>query len=513
MFGDKSKISSLVAIVLAGYYSQQALAAPFPDVDSMLEAIRPNAAINAPELNSLIIALDALPTEQQKFDALQSLIPTADGGLRAASEGPMRQILSVLNDRLIKVTQESGISGGDETGNEAEKEAEKATEAVTEKAQTQSTQTDNAQSDSTQTVDSAKETSKIEQKSETVKEKVETLTQSKEKTNHHEHKSDAKTASVATDKKEADTKESEINTADEEASASAKADETPKEIVHGAWIQVLGSNIGQDIRGQIPGYDANVWGIVIGRDYLICPQLAVGAAMGYQHALVDQRNISGSSLDIKRFQGTLYAGYRFKCPFYLNGALTYAHNDYDNNRNILVPPVGGVPFVRISQADFDADEFNAYLETGYTWSRGNFRAIPKIMLMYSYYDFDHYFEKDAFGLNLYVRYHDMSFLPLGAGFKLEYQNEFEKAYVVPEIHAYAFHDFINDKQVATALFTGGGFEFLNQGVNAAKNSIEVGAGIAVHSYRNTAVVVQYDYAARSDYHRHQAFVKVRHEWA
>ena len=107
----------------------------------------------------------------------------------------------------------------------------------------------------------------------------------------------------------------------------------------------------------------------------------------------------------------------------------------------------------------------------------------------------------------------MEFLPLGAGIKLEYQNEFEKAYVVPEIHAYAFHDFSNDKQIAAALFTAGGFEFLNQGVSPSENSIEVGAGIAVHSYQNTSVTLQYDYASRSDYHRHAAFIKVRHEWA
>jgi uncharacterized protein with beta-barrel porin domain len=122
-------------------------------------------------------------------------------------------------------------------------------------------------------------------------------------------------------------------------------------------------------------------------------------------------------------------------------------------------------------------------------------------------------EKNAFGYDLYVKYHKMNFFPLGAGVKLQYINEFEQADVVPEIHAYAFHDFSPDKQTAIASFTAGGFQFLSQGAAPAANSIEVGAGIAVHSYQHTAVVFQYDFAARNDYHRHAAFIKVRHEWA
>ncbi len=107
----------------------------------------------------------------------------------------------------------------------------------------------------------------------------------------------------------------------------------------------------------------------------------------------------------------------------------------------------------------------------------------------------------------------MNFMPLGLGVKLEYENQFERAYVVPEIHAYAFHDFINDAQTATALFTGGGFEFLSQGATPASNSIEVGGGFAVHSDTNVQVIIQYDYAARNEYHRNQGFIKIRYEWA
>lgn len=449
---DNTKISSLWAILLASFSSQ--VLAVYPDVASMLEAVRPTAAVTAPELNALIIAIDALPTAQQKFDALQTLIPSADGSLRAASEGPMNQMYAVINDRLLRVAHETGLSSGDE---------------VKAKSPNGKPET-NGKPD------------KLNGKEPTVKE--------------------AKTANDTT-------------TAD--ASATPSADPVtdlvlPEDISKGAWIQILGNNTGQSNRDFVPGYDADVAGIFIGRDFLF-ENLILGIAGGYSYADVDSRGPSGSFMDIKRFQGTLYGGISFECPFYIHTAFTLARNDYDTDRKILVPPVGGVPFVRIAWSDFSGWETDAYLETGFVWKKGYFRAIPKIMLAYSYQHFDGYVEQDAFGLDLYVKYESMYNLPVSAGLKLEYENHFDAAYVVPEIHAYASHDFVNDNQIATALFTGGGFEFLSQGAVPDSTSFQIGAGLAVHSYKNTGVIMQYDYVGRDDYHRHQAFIKVRHEWA
>ncbi|MBS0285780.1 MAG: autotransporter outer membrane beta-barrel domain-containing protein [Proteobacteria bacterium] len=436
---DKIKISSLWAIVLASA-SLPSYALVYPDVGSMLQALQPTAAVTAPELNDLIIALNALPTEQQRFDALQTLIPSADGSLRAASEGPMRQMESVLYDRLIRIKTASGVSSGDEVDTEKNKDKPKA-----------------------------------KAKDGDVPDKISELIES--------------------------TNGETVTTTD------------TAEIDKGVWAQLVGNNTGQDERYTVPGYDADVLGILVGRDHLFSPNFMVGLAGGFVHADVESRGPSGSFLDIKRYQLTMYAGLTFERPFFLNGSFTVAYNDYDNNRNILVPPVGGEPFVRIAWADFGAWETNAHVETGYRYECGHFHAIPKVMLTFSQFNINGYFERDAFGLDLYAKYQDMTFVPLGAGIKLEYQNEFEKAYVTPEIHAYAFHDFSHDAQTATALFTGGGFDFLSQGAEPASNSFEVGAGIAVHSYVNTTVIIQYDYAARSDYHRHAAFIKVRHEWA
>ncbi len=391
----------------------------------------------------------------------------------------MRQMESVLYDRLIRVKKESGVSSGDEP--------HKPVSAIKTTAKDKLHKTEEAKA--------------VEAKVEAPKAEASKAVDPKAK----EHKAEEPKVEAPV---------AQENTVEEQPVAQASAtDEPPKEITKGVWIQLLGNNTGQGFRNDIPGYDADVLGLLIGRDKLVTPNLTVGLAIGYTHADVDSRGPSGSTLDIKRFQGTLYAGYQFDRPFFLHGSFTVAKNDYDNDRYILVPPVGGVPFVRIAWSDFDAIELGGHIETGYVWQCGHFRAVPKVMLSYSFYNFDKYVEDDAFGLDLFTRYHNMNFLPLGLGVKLEYQNEFERAYVVPEIHAYGFHDFLNDAQTSTSLFTGGGFEFLSQGATPAANSIEVGAGFAVHSDTNIAVIIQYDYAARNEYHRNQGFIKVRYEWA
>ncbi|MBS0290544.1 MAG: autotransporter domain-containing protein [Proteobacteria bacterium] len=528
------KKSSLWALLLASVCSQTL--AVYPDVGSMLDALAPTAAVTAPELNTLIIAINALPTYQQKFDALQTLIPSADGSLIAASEGPMRQMQSVLYDRLVRVKKnDTGISSGDDqhdvtpkhsiaqtkqsTDKVKDTETKKAEIADKGKGTTAAKQSESKlevkKSEAPQKTENHKEAVADQKKENKVTEKTEVKAEAKPEAEANaeakpetEAKIEDQTTSSETVKIENETTDSESETTTAEVKVI-----NPADIKKGVWIQLLGNNTGQDWRDNVPGYDADVLGVLIGRDHLFTPNLTVGLAIGYVHSDVDSRGPSGSFLEIKRFQGTLYAGYNYCCPFFLHGSLTVAYNDYDNNRYILVPPVGGVPFVRIAWSEFDAWEANAHIETGYKWVCGGFHAIPKVMLTYSHFDLSGYVEQDAFGLDLDVKYNDMTFFPLGLGLKLEYQNEFEKAYVVPEIHAYYFHDFSRDPQTATALFTGGGFEFLSQGAPPGADSYEVGAGIAVHSDTNTGVIIQYDYAARSDYHRHCAFIKVRYEWA
>ena len=409
----------LLAMALSGFVSTSH--ATYPNLASMLEAFAPDAPTQSPDLNTLILSINSLaPFPAVQNDALLTLVPLADGSLRAASDGPMWQILSVIAERLLTI--EKGVETGYAAG-------------------------------------------------------------------------DANDVKTTPAKKEVDL---------------AQADK-----VHAVWGQLLGDHLYQKIREGLPAYSANVAGGVIARDLFLDPNFILGVAAAFQHARVDQQDLSGSNFTIDRYQGTVYGRYHF-CgwPAYMVGAVTLPANRYDNSRYILVvPTAGNQSYSVISNSEFTGWEADVYVESGYVWKCGNFRAIPKAFFIYSHLDVDSYIESDAFALNLTVKYQDMDELMLGGGFKFDYKNRFQNAYVIPEFHAYYFYDFENDSQTATAQFFSGGYAFLSQGFTPSPNSYDVGASLAVHSYRNTVVKIEYDYTARTDYQRHGAFVKIRYEWA
>lgn len=460
-------------------------AATFPDVDSMLQSYRPIAQIAAPQIYTLTLALDAArPFGQTRQDILLTLVPLADGSLWAASEGPMRQVNSAIHDRLLLVMEstESGYTSGDPM---------KALQQGTKKLPP-------------------------EVKSETPAKSVEATTHTikpAEQPNHENKEEPAEKSAEIPAEKPTDNTPHQDNP-DVPIEEPVKYQDLSKvHDIKGAWIQVLGDDIRQQNTEGTPGYHAQVLGAVIGRDLEIGPRMIMGVAGGYQQADVDQIGFSGSFLDIKRLHGTVYGRYHLQnCPIYMQGTLTFAHNRYDNSRLLIVPPYNGQGFVGYANADFTGWETDVYLETGIMNKLNKFRFTPKLFLNYAHLDVHGYKEADMFALNLNVKYEHMDALSLGTGAKLDYHNEFENVDVVPEAHAYVLYDFINDAQVATANFLGGGYTFLSQGPTPNAITYEVGAALAVHSHTNTTIKLQYDLAARSDYFRQGVFIKIRHEW-
>lgn len=550
----------LLAMALSGLATQSH--ATYPTLESMLDNFAPVAPVYAPELNQLIIRLNALdPYPQLQQDALLTLVPLADGSLRAAIDGPMRQVMSVIGERLLIVdmNEDAGYAAGDEpvATHPAAANAEAINKAI-HSALTKKLESILKSDKTKQTVlaDESADSAKIDQPAADTSTKSPAVSPSTESTKAVEAapitspkpahvpkntksskvekasteaapkpaEASTSTDSTKTDSSSTDADSKSTDKADDSSSVatSSKASTTDKlpdltkaTKINGVWGQLLGDHIKQEMRDYIPGYRADVLGGVIGRDLYMAPLMTAGVAGGYQHARVTQTDLSGSYLSIDRYQGTAYARYHFcEWPIYILGAVTLAANEYDNSRYILVYPTDDLTqYSIIANSEFTGWETDVYLESGFVWKCGNFRAIPKLMLTFSHLDLEAYDEADAYGLDLTIKYEDMDEFTLGVGAKFDYRNRYEKAYVVPEFHAYYFYDFINDSQVSTAEFFSGGYAFLSQGPAPSPNTVEVGVAMAVHSYRNTVVKLQYDYTARSDYHRNGAFIKVRYEWA
>ena len=104
-------------------------------------------------------------------------------------------------------------------------------------------------------------------------------------------------------------------------------------------------------------------------------------------------------------------------------------------------------------------------------------------------------------------------LSIATGFKLTYQAQFEKAFVVPECHIYYFYNAVNDKQFGSAGFTAADYRFYVQGVTPEASNCEVGGALAVHSTKYVMIKLAYDVFWNRDYHRRQGYIQARYEFA
>lgn len=556
-----------VAVLVVTFSCISVCWAAYPDVEAMVNNV-PSNAIIAPNGVALKTAVQALPYHQQVI-AWQSLSPLADGSLMVASEGSKRQFIEAIDDRLRRIPPlckdlAKGISSGDTTID--------LTQPTQQPAQTIHVQPANEQPQPVKTTQPSSEPKAINadpmqsplnptiHKVDPSVQKVLLESWATQPTSDKKTKEVQKEADLAkkeTDlakkeadlaKKEAESKAKETKEGDKaadditlDASTSASKDITADDKsttditvstetasvsaattttvyeepyrCNGVWIQAIGSRIDQSIRDNIFGYDAHLWGLNIGRDAELSPEMRAGFAIGYQRARAYSDEYSGSFFDVKRFQLSTYGRFNYWCCFYTQWALTGAFNRYDNKRKILIYPSYYSPLVdTTAHGTFTAWEYDVYLEKGFTWTQYDFQINPKIFLDFTHLNPEGYFEKDAYGLNLSVKYQDMDVLKLATGFKLMYQAQFEKAFVVPEGHIYYFYSVMNDKQFGRAAFAGVD-PFYTQGVKPEASNLEIGGALAVHSCKYVMIKLAYDVNWNRDYHRQQGYIQVRYEWA
>jgi len=160
------------------------------------------------------------------------------------------------------------------------------------------------------------------------------------------------------------------------------------------WLQGFGSTIDQDNRDLVAGFNADTVGATFGVDKLLNNNLRVGAVLSYAATDVET-NGSGNTTDIDSYQGGLYASYE-SGPWYMDGVLYYAYNDYDGRRTI--PLVG-----RVANADYDANQFGVKATLGREYSfNADTYLTPYVGLYYVYLDVDDYTETGAGAANLTV---------------------------------------------------------------------------------------------------------------
>ncbi|QDU35396.1 Outer membrane protein B precursor [Poriferisphaera corsica] len=232
-----------------------------------------------------------------------------------------------------------------------------------------------------------------------------------------------------------------------------------------AWTTAFGSKTEQDDNDGMAGFDADVYGSVIGIDRMNENVLA-GVALGFATADVDTNGGLGSS-ELDALSLGAYFAYA-PSEWKIEGGMVYSYGEADLERTTL----GGTA---------KADSVESYSLTSYAGASYDFVAqdgkltlSPSAKLSYTYFNQDGYKEKGAggFGLNVDSFGKDVvtGIVGMSSAYKVDDQLTLNGLVALK-------YDFVNEAaEVDAVLLAPGATSFSSKGIETDKTAIELGGG-------------------------------------
>ena len=277
----------------------------------------------------------------------------------------------------------------------------------------------------------------------------------------------------------------------------------------GAWAKVLGQHGNQQRRDGIEGYKDNSWGLAFGFD-TFCDEGNMVAGIGFTWSTLKVQTLeTKSTTHANSYQGTLYGGYNFDCPWFVDGLFAIAYNDYDASRNVIFGNLRYSP-----QSDYHGLQLGAKVDAGYDYIINAFHIVPLGSLTYAHLGLSSYTETHAGNAAQHVNAQDFGMFLAGLGLEIAYDLCItDGKWLRPEIHAQAFYDFIDDMMQTTSIFTGGGPSFVTPGVTPPRWMYNVGASFLTFEMDSgLSASVTYDYNFQHDYEANSGFFRIQYIW-
>ncbi|MDP3845505.1 MAG: autotransporter domain-containing protein [Pseudomonas sp.] len=257
------------------------------------------------------------------------------------------------------------------------------------------------------------------------------------------------------------------------------------------WAKSFGNLGNQNDVNNSVGYDTKTYGLVLGYDRPVSEDTRLGVSAGYANSSIDGNGSSGETT-IDSYQLTGYLNYT-PGPWYVQGALTAGIDNYEGERQIILPGVS-----RVAKSDYDGQQYTALVSTGkHFYFDQAVTVTPFASLQTSLIKVDSYTERGAGDVNHRVDDQDYNFTQSGLGVKIERVIQSGASTYSPEAHVKWLHDFSDTTTEQTAVFTGGGSEFNVEGIEQNRDLYNVGAGITFLSCNcdnnSWTVKGQYDY--------------------
>lgn len=239
------------------------------------------------------------------------------------------------------------------------------------------------------------------------------------------------------------------------------------------WGTALGEVATQDDSGGFEGYEAKTTGAMLAYDRPLSPALRLGGAVRYSRATID--GLSGkSTAEVTSYQAMVYLGYA-PGSTYLNGALSYGTDGYEQSRSVQFPGASGV-----MDAAYDGKQFTAFATTGrhFYVADGLSVVTPYAGLQYTRLTVDGYDESGDPALNLNVDGQTYDFVESSLGLKLARETMLSGGRLLrPEFHVEWQHAFGDNQMSNQAMFATGGPAFTTDGKTQERDAFNVGGGV------------------------------------
>lgn len=258
------------------------------------------------------------------------------------------------------------------------------------------------------------------------------------------------------------------------------------------WGQAFGGHASQNARDDVPGYNANYGGLLLGLDKAISENWRVGGVFTYSNTLVNDTDAAeGDSTRINAYGLIGYASYAGK-PWYVNLSGGVVQQQYDTSRLIDFPGFSGN-----ATGQFSGQQYVARVEGGYPLALGAMTFTPLASLTYSYLYQQGYTESGGNGAALSVDATHSASVKSGLGFKL--QQGFSTRYgdVVPDLQLQWIHEYDHMRQVTGAGFAADPSQtaFTSVGATPVSDVAAVSVGVSVLRASNRSLSLRYELQA------------------
>ena len=276
------------------------------------------------------------------------------------------------------------------------------------------------------------------------------------------------------------------------------------------WVKGFGYFGNQPVSGAFDGYNANIYGTMVGCDRAIDQDTRAGFGVGYART-----NITGKTFDTgtdaNTVEATAYIGRQWG-PWFAYGDLSYGHNRYAESRHIVFPGLD-----RTATGNYGGDDVTGFAKAGYRFGGDRCRITPFASLQYTHMDLDSYSESGAGSISLNLASQSYHFLESGLGVTASRDCAGTSGVYRPELRAKWLHELDNPMLQNVATFNvAGSPAFATPGMTTAADTYVVGAGVTFFPAKNArmwSLEGAYDhYWAAQGYSAEQARVQMTHRF-